>query len=121
MTVERVSSHSPSYFFENTRNEKESSMIESQKQNQPYASASETLQQDLPKEKLEEVVKGLNEFLQPSHTSIKFELHDELQEYYVQVIDERTNEVIREIPPKKLLDIYAAMMEFVGLIVDKKI
>ncbi|MBY6271402.1 MAG: flagellar biosynthesis protein FlaG [Bacillaceae bacterium] len=121
MTVERVSSHSPSYFFENTRNEKESSMIESQRQNQPYAITSETPQQDLPKEKLEEVVKGLNEFLQPSHTSIKFELHDELQEYYVQVIDERTNEVIREIPPKKLLDIYAAMMEFVGLIVDKKI
>jgi flagellar protein FlaG len=119
MTVERVSSHSPSYFYERIRNEKASSEIESQKQNQ--ASTSETPQQDLPKEKLEEVVKGLNEFLQPSHTSIKFELHDELKEYYVQIVDERTNEVIREIPPKKLLDMYAAMMEFVGLIVDKKI
>jgi flagellar protein FlaG len=75
----------------------------------------------IPKEKLEEIVKGMNEFLQPSHTSLKFELHDELKEYYVQIIDERTNEIIREIPPKKLLDIYAAMMEFVGLIVDKKI
>jgi flagellar protein FlaG len=118
MTVERVSSHSPS-FYENIRNEKAGSVIESQKQN--HASTSETPQQDLPKEKLEEVVKGLNEFLQPSHTSIKFELHDELQEYYVQIVDERTHEVIREIPPKKLLDMYAAMMEFVGLIVDKKI
>jgi flagellar protein FlaG len=75
----------------------------------------------IPKEKLGEIVKGMNEFLQPSHTSLKFELHDELKEYYVQIIDERTNEVIREIPPKKLLDMYAAMMEFVGLIVDKKI
>jgi flagellar protein FlaG len=119
MTVERVSSHSPSYFYESVRNEKANSVIESQKQN--HASTSETPQQDLPKEKLEEVVKGLNEFLQPSHTSIKFELHDELQEYYVQIIDERTDEVIREIPPKKLLDMYAVMMEFVGLIVDKKI
>jgi flagellar protein FlaG len=119
MTVERVSSHSPSYFYESMRSEKASSVIESQKQN--HASTSETPQQDLPKEKLEEVVKGLNEFLQPSHTSIKFELHDELQEYYVQIIDERTHEVVREIPPKKLLDMYAAMMEFVGLIVDKKI
>ncbi|WP_017435659.1 flagellar protein FlaG [Saccharococcus caldoxylosilyticus] len=120
MTVERVSSHSPfSYFYESIRNEKASSMIESQKQN--HASTSEIPQQGISKEKLEEVVKGLNEFLQPSHTSIKFELHDELQEYYVQIIDERTNEVIREIPPKKLLDMYAAMMEFVGLIVDKKI
>jgi flagellar protein FlaG len=119
MSVERVSSHSPSYFYENIRNEKANSVIESQKQN--HASTSEAPRQDIPKEKLEEVVKGLNEFLQPSHTSIKFELHDELQEYYVQIIDERTNEVVREIPPKKLLDMYAAMMEFVGLIVDKKI
>ncbi|MEK4607427.1 flagellar protein FlaG [Geobacillus sp. FSL W8-1251] len=119
MTVERVSSHSLSYLYENIRNEKASSMIESQKQN--HASTSEAPQQNIPKEKLEEVVKGLNEFLQPSHTSLKFELHDELQEYYVQIIDERTDEVIREIPPKKLLDMYAAMMEFVGLLVDKKI
>lgn len=119
MSVERVSSHSLSSFYERIRNEKETSVIESQKQN--HASTSEIPQQDLPKEKLEEVVKGLNEFLQPSHTSIKFELHDELKEYYVQIIDERTHEVIREIPPKKLLDMYAAMMEFVGLIVDKKI
>jgi flagellar protein FlaG len=119
MTVEWVSSHSPSYLYESVRSKKASSAIESQKQN--HASTSETLQQDIPKEKLEEVVKGLNEFLQPSHTSIKFELHDELKEYYVQIIDERTDEVIREIPPKKLLDMYAAMMEFVGLIVDKKI
>jgi flagellar protein FlaG len=119
MTVERVSSHSPSDFYERIRNEKASSSIESQKQN--HASASETSEHEISKEKLEEVVKGLNEFLQPSHTLLRFKLHDELQEYYVQIINERTNEVIREIPPKKLLDIYAAMMEFVGLIVDKKI
>jgi flagellar protein FlaG len=119
MTVERVSSHSPSYFYESVRNEKASSMIEPHQQH--HTNNSKTTAQDIPKEKLEEVVKGLNEFLQPSHTSIKFELHDELQEYYVQIIDERTNEVIREIPPKKLLDMYAAMMEFVGLVVDKKI
>lgn len=119
MAMERVSSHSLSYLYENIRNEKASSMIEPQQQH--HTSNSETVAQDIPKEKLEEVVKGLNEFLQPSHTSLKFELHDELQEYYVQIIDERTDEVIREIPPKKLLDMYAAMMEFVGLIVDKKI
>jgi flagellar protein FlaG len=76
---------------------------------------------EISKVKLEELVKGLNEFIQPSHTALKFELHNELNEYYIQIIDERTKEVIREIPPKKLLDIYANMMQFIGLIVDKKI
>lgn len=73
------------------------------------------------KEKLEDIVSSLNEFLQPAHTSIKFVLHDKLNEYYVKIIDDRTQEVIKEIPPKKLLDIYAAMTEFLGLVVDKKI
>jgi flagellar protein FlaG len=77
--------------------------------------------QEFTKEKIEEIVKGMNEFLQPAHTSLKFELHEELKEYYVKIIDDRTKEVVREIPPKKLLDMYAAMTQFLGLVVDKKI
>jgi flagellar protein FlaG len=79
------------------------------------------IQTQKDKEKLEDIVTGLNEFLQPSYTSLKFELHDKLNEYYVTVIDDKTQEVVKEIPSKKLLDLYAAMTEFVGLVVDKKI
>ncbi|WP_071393567.1 flagellar protein FlaG [Bacillus tuaregi] len=76
---------------------------------------------EIDKEKMEEVVKGLNEFIQPVSTSIRFELHDKLHDYYVTIVDDKTDEVIREIPSKKLLDTYANMLEFVGLLVDKKI
>ncbi|WP_102028698.1 flagellar protein FlaG [Salirhabdus sp. Marseille-P4669] len=64
---------------------------------------------------------ALNKFLEPSKTSLKFEFHEKLEEYYVSIIDPTTKEVIKEIPPKKMLDIYAAMAEFIGIIVDKKI
>jgi len=70
---------------------------------------------------LEKVVKSMNDFLQPTNTHIKFELHEELNEYYVTVVDNQTNEVVREIPSKKLLDIYSKMTEFMGLLFDKKI
>ncbi|WAA09802.1 flagellar protein FlaG [Fervidibacillus albus] len=73
------------------------------------------------KEQLENLVSGLNDFLTPVYTSLKFELHEKLDEYYVTVIDDSTKEVIKEIPPKKLLDMYAAMLEYVGIIVDEKI
>ena len=73
------------------------------------------------KEKVKEVVKSLNEFLQPAHTSIKFKFHEKLNKYYVTVIDDNTNEVLREIPSKKLLDMYADMSERLGILVDKKI
>lgn len=77
--------------------------------------------QTIPKEKMEAVVEGLNKYLKQSNTALKFQYHEKLQEYYVTLIDEKTKEVVREIPPKKMLDFYAAMNEFLGLIVDKKI
>ncbi|MGE6379091.1 flagellar protein FlaG [Peribacillus muralis] len=73
------------------------------------------------KEKVQEVVESLNTFLNPIHTAVRFEYHEKLNEYYVKVVDDVTDETIREIPPKKLLDFYAAMTEFVGIMVDEKI
>ncbi|MFA8437302.1 flagellar protein FlaG [Pueribacillus sp. YX66] len=70
--------------------------------------------------RIKERVEAVNEFLVPLNSSIKFTFHEELQEYYVELIDKDTQEVIREIPPKKFLDMYAAMAEFMGLFVDKK-
>ncbi|MEI5907607.1 flagellar protein FlaG [Bacillus spongiae] len=82
----------------------------------------DAVQQEIPpKEQVEKVIHSVNEFLKASPTSLKFEFHEKLQEYFVSVIDNETKEVVREIPPKKLLDMYAAMTEFVGILVDKKI
>jgi flagellar protein FlaG len=73
------------------------------------------------KKKVEEVTNKLNEFLEIRNRSLKFILHEGLDQYYVQVIDSDTKEVIREIPPKKLLDAFYTMQKFLGMIVDEKI
>lgn len=73
------------------------------------------------KEQLEKVVEGVNNFIKSSNTHIQFKLHEKLNEYYVTIVDNDTQNVVREIPSKKVLDVYAAMTEFIGLIVDKKI
>ena len=78
-------------------------------------------QEKITKEILETRVEGMNEFLEPTTTAVKFQLHEELNEYYVQVINPFTDEVIREIPNKKFLDMYASMTELMGLIVDEKL
>lgn len=70
---------------------------------------------------LNEVIDSINAFMQPSHTSLKFELHEKLNDYYVTIINDETKEVVREIPSKKMLDMYAAMKEFMGLVIDEKI
>lgn len=73
------------------------------------------------KDKFERIVQGLNDLLQPANTHVKFELHEELNEYYVTVVDDQTNEIIKEIPSKKILDMYSKMTEFMGLLLDRKI
>lgn len=69
---------------------------------------------------VEKSVAKLNDFIDPIQTNLKFVFHEDLHEYYVTVVDPITNEVVREIPPKKILDMVAKMTEFVGVLVDKK-
>jgi len=78
-------------------------------------------EKQIDKKKLEEIINSMNQFLMPTQTTIRFELHEELQEYYVTVVDTATDEVVREIPPKKMLDLYASMKEFIGVLFDSKI
>nr|WP_329800090.1 flagellar protein FlaG [Lysinibacillus sphaericus] len=77
--------------------------------------------QEITKEKLKQAVETVNEFLQINHSSSKFVLHDGLERYFVQVVDAKTEEVVKEIPPRKLLDAFYEMQKLLGMIVDEKI
>lgn len=81
------------------------------------------LQQEyIPNQKeVNAAISTLNELMEPSRTNLKFELHDKLEKYYVSVVDTNTDEVIKEIPPKKMLDMYVEMAEFMGILIDEKI
>lgn len=73
------------------------------------------------KEKVKEAVKSINDFLEVEHKASKFVFHDGLDQYFVKLIDTETEEVIKEIPPEKLLDAFYEMQKLVGMIVDEKI
>ncbi|RLL46654.1 flagellar protein FlaG [Oceanobacillus piezotolerans] len=77
--------------------------------------------ENVTKEALQGAVASLNEFIKPIRTNLKFELHERLERYYVSVVDSETKEVVKEIPPKKMLDMYAEMAEFMGFLIDEKI
>lgn len=51
----------------------------------------------------------------------EFSIHEKTKQIMVKVIDTVTEEVIRELPPEKVLDMVAALWEVAGIIVDKKI
>lgn len=86
-----------------------------------FSQKKETKGMMISKESVVEAVDKMNSFLEPTRRNLKFELHEKLDKYYVSVIDSATSEVIKEIPPKKMLDMYAEMAEFMGILVDRKI
>ena len=78
-------------------------------------------QQVLPLEKAKQLTESMNNFLESTNTQLRFKFHDQLHEYYVTIVNSKTDEVVREIPSKKLMDMHAAMREFLGLLIDRKI
>lgn len=71
--------------------------------------------------KVQEAVNKLNEMLEVNHSASKFVYHAGLERYYVTVVNRETEEVVKEIPPKKLLDAFYEMQKMLGMIVDEKI
>ncbi|WP_010676896.1 flagellar protein FlaG [Bacillus timonensis] len=78
-------------------------------------------EKEITEKEINKVLKDMNLMLGNTHTSLKYVYHEKLQSYYVSLINDETKEIVREIPPKKLLDMYASMKEYLGLFVDNKI
>ncbi|MDJ0331410.1 flagellar protein FlaG [Planococcus sp. S3-L1] len=75
----------------------------------------------MTKEAITDKVDSMNTFLESAQTNVKFQFHEEMNVYYVQVINSLTEEILREIPNKKFLDMYASMADMAGLMVDEKL
>lgn len=54
------------------------------------------------------------------HTRCEYSYHKETNRVSIKVIDDATDEVIREIPPEKSLDMLQKMWEMAGILVDEK-
>lgn len=70
---------------------------------------------------LTERVNQLNETLRVFDKRLRFDIHEETNRVMVQVLDAETDEILREIPPEKILDMVASIEEAIGLIVDERI
>lgn len=51
----------------------------------------------------------------------KFGIHEKTNRITITLVDKETQEVIREIPPEKSLDLVAKRMELAGVLVDEKL
>lgn len=57
---------------------------------------------------------------QMSRTRCEFSYHEVTKRVSIKVLDEDTNEVIKEIPPEKSLEMVEKMWELAGILVDER-
>jgi len=77
-------------------------------------------QTNLSQEELKELSKALNHFLSLFNLETKLVYNKDAGQVIVQVIDKRTNEVVKQIPPEELLEVAKKIHDFVGLLLEKK-
>lgn len=76
--------------------------------------------QDVSPEKVKSALDDINKKIRPTHTQCEFSYHEKTNRITITVKDSETNEVIKEIPPEKTLDMIAKTLELAGLLVDEK-
>ena len=80
----------------------------------------QTQKTEASREKLEEAVKQVNDFVQPFNNGLQFSLDDDTGKTIVKVIDKATEEVIRQFPSEEMLGIAKAIDTMKGLLIQQK-
>ncbi|HSV30819.1 MAG TPA: flagellar protein FlaG [Atribacteraceae bacterium] len=76
---------------------------------------------EIPEEKVAEVARVLNQVLAILDIEARFSVHEKSREIMVTLLNRDTKEVIRQIPPEKVLDMLAQLKELVGILFDEVI
>ncbi|MBS4021298.1 MAG: flagellar protein FlaG [Dethiobacter sp.] len=71
-------------------------------------------------EELEKAVRQANETADALNLGIRFKLHETTERYMVQIVNRGDNEVLKEIPPERILNLVGQIQEIIGLLLDEK-
>ena len=105
---------------QSTEGEAETTSFEQTLQNQASSQTQTAAElQSAETEKLKKAIEKMNEQLPNSEA--KFGIHEATNRVMIKLVDKDTQEVIKEIPPEKTLDILAKCMEIAGVLVDQKL
>ena len=69
---------------------------------------------------LDKSIEKLNKFLEDEQSHAEYYVHEKFKTIMIKIVDDKTNEVIMEVPPKKVVDMVARLCELVGVIFDKE-
>ncbi|WP_243447381.1 flagellar protein FlaG [Clostridium tetani] len=72
---------------------------------------------------LDEVKKAadeLNKLFKDKSTYVEYEVYGKSKSITIKILDNKTKEIVKEIPPRKLIDMVDKLCELAGIFVDKR-
>jgi flagellar protein FlaG len=67
------------------------------------------------------MTKELNELMSKINCNLEFQYHKEVNMMSVRMLDKKTHEVLKEVPPEDMLDQMAKAREWLGAFLDKNV
>ena len=77
-------------------------------------------EQDAMSSKIKDAVDKVNKKIVPTKTRCEFSYHEDTNRISIKVIDQVTEETIKEIPAEETLDMLSRIWELAGLLVDER-
>ncbi|NBI27738.1 flagellar protein FlaG [Chengkuizengella sp. YPA3-1-1] len=74
----------------------------------------------ISEKQLVRLVEQSNKAMSLSSTSLEYSVHEVTNDIMVKVLDKETGELIREVPPEKIVDLLAKSLEMAGIIIDER-
>jgi len=73
----------------------------------------------MDEESVSYMMQELNELMSKINCNLEFQYHKEVNMMSVRMLDKKTHEVIKEVPPEEMLDQMAKAREWLGAFLDK--
>lgn len=88
---------------------------------QPVNKLVESIENNNPTEKeVKHAVEKMNKLLEDSPSHVEYEIYGKHRNMTIKIVDDVTKKVIKEIPPRKIIDMINKLCELAGVLVDEK-
>ena len=80
-----------------------------------------TAREEIPREDVEKATDKLNRLMGLINKRLRFDLREDSDRIMVRVIDQDTEDVLKEMPPKRVIELLNSLTDIAGLLVDEKV
>ncbi len=82
--------------------------------------ATNDTKEEVNEKNVSDAIAKANKAIAGNDRKFEYSMHEKTKTIMVKVVDTKTNQVIQEMPPEKILNLVANLMQLAGLIVDER-